>query len=335
VRKRSRLRSLTDFRVAAAGSPAGRVGLVAAVVALLALGALGLGGRERIALDDRRLSTQGLVLLFVAVLVAGLVLLVVALVSQSGGPPGQVSPKRTSLLSRIIQGLVLVGLLYLLLRHADELKDLFNQRGEPEGGRPPVMPGGEGGPDPGSGAGQPPSWSFPVAALAGLLLAAVVVTLTWVRRRADVAAASTSDDPTPEEVQHVVAAGLAALSDVDEPRAAVIGAYAAMEEALAGQGVPRGATDTPADLLARTVRAGLLTSTGEDAARELSGLFERARFSRRPLPPDARLVAVTAFNRLQAELRAQADQRAQAERRAESARRARAEAGTPEDRARS
>ncbi|MGH3487176.1 MAG: DUF4129 domain-containing protein [Actinopolymorphaceae bacterium] len=307
MRKRSRLRSLTDFRVAAAGSPAGRVGLVAAVAALLALGALGLGGRERITLDDRRLSTQGLVLLFVAVLVAGLVLLVVALVSQSGGPLGQVSPKRTSLLSRIIQGLVLVGLLYLLLRHADELKDLFNQRGEPdEGGRPPVMPGGEGGPDPGSGAGQPPSWSFPVAAMAGLLLAAVVVTLTWVRRRADVAAASTSDDPTPEEVQHVVAAGLAALSDVDEPRAAVIGAYAAMEEALAGQGVARGATDTPADLLARTVRAGLLTSTGEDAARELSGLFERARFSRRRLPPDARLVAVAAFNRLQAELRAQA-----------------------------
>ncbi|MEQ7007527.1 DUF4129 domain-containing protein [Actinopolymorpha sp. B17G11] len=338
MRKGSRFRALADLRTSAQTNPAARVGVVAAVVALLALGALGLDGRERITLDDRQLSTRGLVMLFAAVLVAGLVLIVVALATQSGGPPRGVEPKRTSLVARVVQLLVLVGLLYLLLRHADELKDLFNQRGEPDaGGRPPGAPGGEGAADPGAdGAGRPPSWSWPVVAMAGLLLAAVVGTLTWVARLSGLESTQVGDgDPTADEVQHMVAAGLAALADVDEPRAAVIGAYAAMEEALAHQGVARGATDTPSDLLARTIRAGLLTSTGEAAARELAGLFERARFSRRALPADARLAAVAALNRLQAELRAQADRRAQAELRARAERHARDDAAAHEDRARS
>jgi hypothetical protein len=315
VRKGSWLRALADLRTSAQTSPAARVGLVAAVVALLALGALGLAGRERVVLDDRQLSTRGLIMLFAVVLVAGFILIVVALATQGGGPPRKEAPKRTSLLARVIQLLVMIGLLYLLLRHADELKDLFNQRGEPEpGGPPPGMVGGEGGaPDAGAeGAGRPPSWSWPVVAMAGLVLAAVVAALTWLARRpgAESTAATAEGDPTAAEVQHMVAAGLAALAEVDEPRAAVIGAYAAMEEALARQGVARAVTDTPSDLLARTIRAGLLTSTGEAAARELAGLFARARFSRRALPADARLAAVAALDRLQSELRAQAERRA-------------------------
>lgn len=67
----------------------------------------------------------------------------------------------------------------------------------------------------------------------------------------------------------------------DGARAAVIGCYAALEETLARDGVPRRPADTPEALVRRAEQHGALLSPA--AAGALVELFGRARFSSRPV----------------------------------------------------
>lgn len=100
----------------------------------------------------------------------------------------------------------------------------------------------------------------------------------------------------------------AALDDslddlVDDPdvRRAIIAAYARMERALARSGIPRRPAEAPFEYLERAL---LELDTGADAARRLTDLFERAKFSHHEPDEAMRTEAIEALVAVRNDLRA-------------------------------
>ena len=89
--------------------------------------------------------------------------------------------------------------------------------------------------------------------------------------------ASADDEPG---LREAVESGYSALRGLDDARAAIIACYLAMEDSLARAGTPRGAADTPDELLARAAARGLVRG---GAAARLTVLFDEARFSSHPM----------------------------------------------------
>jgi hypothetical protein len=134
--------------------------------------------------------------------------------------------------------------------------------------------------------------SLPLYLVLALLaaVAVVLVVVAVVRRlrrfglrvpqRPDRAGAVPGDDDA-RLLLSAVDSGRRALADTgDDARAAVIACYAAMEDALAASGVPRHASDSPADLLTRAADAGFAPGP---AAPRLTALFREARYSSHPM----------------------------------------------------
>ena len=86
-----------------------------------------------------------------------------------------------------------------------------------------------------------------------------------------------------------------------DPRRAVIAAYARMERALAAHGIPRKRYEAPHEYLARVLDD--LTHGGR-GAKQLTELFEQARFSTHDIDPSLKDEAIAAVESLQAELAA-------------------------------
>lgn len=112
-----------------------------------------------------------------------------------------------------------------------------------------------------------------------LLVALVVLLVNWLSSRGEAIEAAALPE-LPDDEEDASALGMAVLAGrgalEGEARAAIIGCYASMEDSLATAGVPRLASDSPADLLARATSRGLL---GGPAPRLLAALFREARFS--------------------------------------------------------
>jgi len=141
------------------------------------------------------------------------------------------------------------------------------------------------------------------AVIALLVLAAIVVTAIIISRMryrisGGYAAEATGDDS--DELRKAVESGAAALRTVDDARAAIIACYVAMEGSLASAGSARTAAETPDELLAKAVAAGLLHGP---AAAALTRLFYEARFSSHQLPDAAKLDARQALDAISGELR--------------------------------
>lgn len=161
---------------------------------------------------------------------------------------------------------------------------------------------------PHGGGAQP---HIPVAPiLYGLLIlalvAAVVISIMWASRlRAAALPAAIPGELDADELREAVESGRAALGEIDDARAAIIACYLAMERSLADRGTARGVADTPDELLARAVTAGIVRGT---AAQRLTALFYEARFSSHPMSAvdDAR----AALDEISAELAALAAERA-------------------------
>jgi Domain of unknown function (DUF4129) len=123
-------------------------------------------------------------------------------------------------------------------------------------------------------------WSSRTAILAVVLAATAVVMLWWRRHHACVplrAAPGAGGDHDTAAVR----AGEAVLDRAwDDPRAAVVGCYAAMEEALAETGDARGRAETPLELLQRAIAEGRLAA---EPGRQLTELFLTARYSSAPM----------------------------------------------------
>lgn len=109
-------------------------------------------------------------------------------------------------------------------------------------------------------------------------------------------------DLEPDDAEPLVAAlaaGARVLHEDPEPRAAIIGCYAAMERSLADAGSPPRMADTPAEVLSRATTSGLVRSA---PATTLTGLFRRARYSSHPMTEADRTAAIDALAQVRADL---------------------------------
>jgi Domain of unknown function (DUF4129) len=155
---------------------------------------------------------------------------------------------------------------------------------------------------PSSGSGFP---AGPWIALAlGLLVLAVLVAVAIQRRneRRRVAVAETVTAP-PDPLALAVEAALLDLENEDDPRRAVIKAYASTEQVLREQGLARLPSEAPLEYLDRVLR-GLGARAG--AVDRLTELFEHAAFSTHDVDGGMRAEAVAAFHDLRDTLAAEA-----------------------------
>ena len=140
-----------------------------------------------------------------------------------------------------------------------------------------------------------------------LVIAAVVTVLAavtmWAKRlspKAQLGVDEPDDEQDEEDLRQAVAEGRKALREApDDARVAIVACYAAMEDHLAGRGAARAAADTPDELLARAITAGLVRGP---AARSLTRLFYEARFSTHPMSDSQRHAAEQALDELAATL---------------------------------
>lgn len=155
--------------------------------------------------------------------------------------------------------------------------------------------GGSGSLDPERSLGAGVDWLV-VGAVAVLTVGVLTAVLaTGGRRGPRVAPRARSEGVA---LAAVGAVGLEELLEEPDPRRAVIRAYGAMTAQLGVWGLPRRPSETPFEFLERTL-VGLGASAG--AARRLTVLFERARFSDHPITGAHKTEAVDALRRLHVE----------------------------------
>lgn len=126
-----------------------------------------------------------------------------------------------------------------------------------------------------------------LAALALILLAIAAVAIRNLRRAtSDVDDMSAEDDLTLQyELAPAVSEAQHHLSDEDDPRTAVLLAYASLERALAAEGQRRHPTETPSEHIARVLAD--IPTLARPAVR-LGKLYEVARFSDQVITEDER-----------------------------------------------
>jgi hypothetical protein len=116
------------------------------------------------------------------------------------------------------------------------------------------------------------------------------------RRREELASV-----PIQATLSEVLSATLDDLHREQDPRKAVIGAYARMVETLAARGVPRRESEAPHEYLARVLD---VVRASKQSASRLTSLFERARFSPHEIDLGMKEEAIEALTGLRAELEA-------------------------------
>lgn len=165
----------------------------------------------------------------------------------------------------------------------------------------PIRPPGE---EAGSADPGPPGERYtPEFTLVPVLLVALLGiggTVAWyLSYRARSRALAPPAEPLAEALADVLAETLDDLRAERDPRRAVIAAYARLERTLAAYGLPRRPAEAPLEFLGR-----VLTDLGASAlaARRLTLLFERARFSQHAIGGDMKEDAIEALETVQREL---------------------------------
>ena len=152
----------------------------------------------------------------------------------------------------------------------------------------------------GAAAHHPQGNPWPLLLLfAALAIAAVALTSYRRRRPGPRPAPDEAADATAAPLAAALAAGERALHEDSDPRAAIIGCYAAMERSLADAGSPPRLADTPAEVLGRATASGLVRSAW---ASTLTGLFRRARYSSHPMTEADRATAIGALAQVRSDL---------------------------------
>ena len=170
---------------------------------------------------------------------------------------------------------------------ANEIVDLGSQteRPAPEG-------------DPGNGSVYEPEFAWiPVLVVVALAAAGVAAYLVASRRRER---AGTRERVAAEHVAEILGDDFDDLRAEPDPRRAVIAAYARLEDALASSGLPRRPAETPEEYVVRILAALEVTRR---PVRELTDLYERAKFSQHPVDEPMREQAIAALVRIRDELR--------------------------------
>jgi uncharacterized protein DUF4129 len=145
------------------------------------------------------------------------------------------------------------------------------------------------------GSGHPAvtgnDWTAVIVIWVVLTAAAVFL---YLRHRASRATRELTPLPVPAEEPGE--SEVARLQRVRDPRRAVIAAYAAMERLMARDGVARGAHEAPMEYLGRVTLHGHHRVA---AVHRLTALFQRGRFSDRPVDEDMRRRAIDAVGELE------------------------------------
>ncbi len=149
------------------------------------------------------------------------------------------------------------------------------------------------------GSGGTSVWAFAAGIAAA---AAIALAVSGHRKWAVPSPDPTASSPAPpgSGLTAAVSAGTAALRAQDDPRAAIVACYAAMERSFGQAGLSPSAADTSAEVLARASASGLIHSA---AAGALTAIFRRARYSHHALAEDDRAAALGALAALRTDLR--------------------------------
>jgi hypothetical protein len=148
-------------------------------------------------------------------------------------------------------------------------------------------------------AARDPQFKWPVAAVvAGIVGGALAALLLAGRRRERID--WSSSPAVGESLADVLEDALDALRAEQDPRRAVIAAYANMERTLRAYGLPRRPAEAPFEYLERVLLALRATAP---AVRRLTDLFERAKFSNHRIGPELKEEAIQTLGAIRDELR--------------------------------
>ena len=140
------------------------------------------------------------------------------------------------------------------------------------------------------------SW-LPVLVTLGLILLAVLA--YWYAGRARKRARGELHSGLAEAVAQAVDESLDDLRAEPDPRRAVIAAYARLERVLAAHGLPRKPAEAPMEYLGRMLTE---LSVTDRAARALTDLFERAKFSQHAVGAEMKDEAIDALQTVRDDL---------------------------------
>jgi Domain of unknown function (DUF4129) len=218
--------------------------------------------------------------------------------------------QRRSPLERLLVVLFLFGLASLAiprLRHLNPINPPDEAEGVGAGGS---FPGATSSTSDAAQAGF--SWAAASVTVALILLA---VGAWWYAGRARKRARGeleSREDRLANELPAAVDESLDDLRAEPDPRRAVIAAYARLERVLAAHGLPRRPAEAPLEYLARMLNH---LSVSPEAARRLTDLFERAKFSQHVVRTEMKEEAISALETVRDDLLA-ARARAEQERKA-------------------
>jgi Domain of unknown function (DUF4129) len=272
---------------------------VAAVAVLLAVTATGLRARATFSNQSDRTvgGPSGDVLTIVLSAAEGLAVIAFLIVLASARP--QRKPRHDDdeepWRPNIPSWAKALGLLLAVAALVTPLAVLFTRKSRPLITRPAI-----GVPRPGLGTPAAVSASSVWPLITGMAIAiAVVVALTVLYRPGRRARTAPERRNRLGRLARSLAAGSDALTSGGEPREAIIACYAAMERGFAAAGSPPAAADTPAEVLVRATRSGLVR---RDPAEALTGLFRRARYSTHPMTSADSTAAATALAQMRTDL---------------------------------
>jgi hypothetical protein len=265
----------------------------AAVLLLVVVAAIGLraGGTFSAAENPQILGLSGHVIYWtlagaeVVLALAGIALLIARLIwGRNSGKPLQRRPR--SLWGLLLLPFIVFGLAKILrMRHRVA---------------PPRASATHAATTAGAVAHHPPGNPWPLLVLFAALATAAFALTSYRRRRPRTRPApDEAADATAAPLAAALAAGERALHEDSDPRAAIIGCYAAMERSLADAGSPPRLADTPAEVLGRATASGLVRPAW---AGTLTGLFRRARYSSHPMTEADRAAAIGALAQVQSDL---------------------------------
>jgi hypothetical protein len=231
--------------------------------------------------------------LFIAVLLASCVIMIWALWPREGydGP----QPQRRSFWQTLLQTVMLVVAMSLLVGAIMARRSLFQGRSGRSGSGaagtlPPAISGAP-------GAGTPPAIDWVAFGLVVATLLVIAFALWRSMRRRRIAAAERR--ALARELKAVVEDNMEDLRLDEDPRRAVIQAYARLERVLGVHGLGRHEAETPHEYLTRALRDLHLNAA---ALQRLTGLFEEARFSTHDISPAMRADAVDALAQIRDDL---------------------------------
>jgi hypothetical protein len=137
----------------------------------------------------------------------------------------------------------------------------------------------------------------PVLITVGLIVLAVGA--WWFAGRARKGARGELRLDLADALAHAVDESLDDLRAEPDPRRAVIAAYARLERVLTAHGLPRKPSEAPAEYLTRMLDD---LSVTQRAAQQLTGLFERAKFSQHAVGPEMKEEAISALETVRDDL---------------------------------